>query len=102
MPCERFILKRELCAFLQTADVYPFGIILWEIVTRLEPYEDKEPMQIVVEVVNHNLRPTIPDEFSTSPIVSLMKDCWSPEPAHRHIQLDEKNAPKLQEFFLLT
>lgn len=38
--------------FNTSADVYAFGIIVWEILTRLEPYEDKEPMQIVVEVVN--------------------------------------------------
>ncbi len=63
--------------------MYAFGIILWEIVTRLEPYEDKEPMQIVVEVVNNNLRPTIPDEYKSTVIVQLMKDCWSPEPAQR-------------------
>ncbi len=42
--------------YTEKADVYAFGIILWEILTRLEPYEDKEPMQIVVEVVNDNLR----------------------------------------------
>lgn len=62
--------------YTEKADVYAFGIILWEILTRLEPYEDKEPMQIVVEVVNDELRPTIPAECAESPMVPLMKDCW--------------------------
>lgn len=69
--------------YTEKADVYAFGIIIWEILTRLEPYEDKEPMQIVVEVVNDNLRPTIPDEYKDSPLVPLMKDAWAADPAQR-------------------
>jgi hypothetical protein len=63
--------------------VYAFGIILWEILTRLEPYEDKEPMQIVVEVVNDDLRPDLPDIYRDNPLVPLMKDCWATDPATR-------------------
>lgn len=69
--------------YTEKADVYAFGIILWEILTRLEPYEDKEPMQIVVEVVNNDLRPTIPEQFKDASLVSLMKDCWDPDPNKR-------------------
>jgi serine/threonine protein kinase len=32
--------------YTEKADVYAFGIILWEILTREEPYEDKEMMQV--------------------------------------------------------
>ena len=70
--------------YTEKADVYAFGIILWEILTRLEPYEEKEPMQIVVEVVNDGLRPTLPAECADSPLVPLMKD-WS-ENKHTHTQ----------------
>jgi len=69
--------------YSSSADVYAFGIILWEVLTRLEPYEDKEPMQIVVEVVNENLRPNLPGTFADSPLVPLMKDCWHENPEHR-------------------
>ena len=69
--------------YTQKADVYAFGIILWEILTRLEPYEDKEPMQIVLEVVNNNLRPHLPPELAASPLVPLMRECWSEVPASR-------------------
>jgi len=62
--------------YTEKADCYAFGIILWEILTRLEPYEEKEPMQIVVEVVNDGLRPTLPAECADSPLVPLMKDCF--------------------------
>ena len=40
-------------------------------------------MQIVVEVVNDNLRPTIPPEMADSPMVPLMKDCWHVDPVQR-------------------
>ena len=68
--------------YTERADVYAYGIILWEILTRLEPYEEKEPMQIVVEVVNDGLRPTLPAEFAESPLVPLMKD-WSENDSSR-------------------
>ena len=45
------------------ADVFAFAIILWEILTRLEPYEDKDSYQIIYEVVNKQLRPEIPHEY---------------------------------------
>ena len=69
--------------YTQKADVYAYGIILWEILTRLEPYEDKEPMQIVLEVVNNGLRPYMPPELERSPLVPLMRECWSEAPAGR-------------------
>ncbi len=69
--------------YTEKADVYAFGIILWEILTRLEPYEDKEPMQIVVEVVNDGLRPTIPAEYKDNALVGLMRACWHELPDER-------------------
>lgn len=69
--------------YTEKADVYAFGIILWEILTRAEPYEDKEPMQIVVEVVNQGLRPTIPAAYLGNPFVPLMQDCWQADPDKR-------------------
>jgi hypothetical protein len=41
------------------------------------------PPQVVIEVVNDGLRPTIPKEFRHSPIVPLMQDCWSADPTDR-------------------
>jgi serine/threonine protein kinase len=65
--------------YTEKADVFAMGIIIWEILTRLEPYEDKEPMQIVVEVVNDGLRPTLPQECAESPLVPLMKSGYTHE-----------------------
>jgi hypothetical protein len=40
-------------------------------------------MQIVVEVVNDDLRPELPDIYRDHPLVPLMKDCWATDPATR-------------------
>ena len=75
------VIKGE--KYTEKADVYSFGIIIWEIMTRLEPYDDKEAMQIVVEVVNHQLRPNIPPQYEDCPLLPLMKDCWNQDPLKR-------------------
>jgi len=69
--------------YTEKADVYAYGIILWEILTRMELYSDKEVMQIVVEVVNNSLRPELPDFAKDSPLVPLMEDCWAADPNMR-------------------
>lgn len=40
-------------------------------------------MQIVVEVVNDGLRPTLPADCVDSPLVPLMKHCWHTSPEQR-------------------
>ena len=56
---------------------------MWEILTRKEPYTDKETMQIVVEVVNNGLRPHVDDELKTNLLYPLMTDCWHQDPKQR-------------------
>lgn len=57
------------------ADVYSFGILLWELVTGESPYAGKNQGEIILDVVNDHDRPKlpsyIPDEYS-----SLAMDCW--------------------------
>ena len=63
--------------------MYAFGIIIWEILTREEPYADKEMMQIVLEVVNNGLRPHVNNALLTHPLYPLMTDCWHQLPDRR-------------------
>ncbi|XP_052078614.1 uncharacterized protein LOC127716450 isoform X2 [Mytilus californianus] len=63
------------------ADVYSFGIILWEMLTRSHPYDGCSVFQIL-ERVRLNKRPEIPTN-SPPDLSSLIKRCWDQNPAKR-------------------
>jgi len=69
----------------QTADIYSFAIVLWEIVARDVPffeYEDIREMQIKHKIVHENLRPTIPADCPPE-LAQLIRDCWQSNPRDR-------------------
>ncbi|XP_050417165.1 uncharacterized protein LOC126830804 [Patella vulgata] len=68
------------------ADVYSFGIILWEMLTRKHPYEACSMFQIL-ERVRLNKRPEIPD-FCPNELKELMEKCWHQKPSQRPIFRD--------------
>ncbi|KAF3335583.1 serine/threonine-protein kinase HT1 isoform X1 [Carex littledalei] len=64
------------------ADVFSFGIVLWELLVGKLPYEDLTPLQAAVAVVQKGLRPTIPD--GTHPkLIELLEKCWQSDPSLR-------------------
>ncbi|KAG0563697.1 hypothetical protein M758_8G050300 [Ceratodon purpureus] len=68
--------------YSKKVDVYSFGIVLWELVTGLLPFEDMTPVQVAYAVVNKNLRPTIPDDCPAA-LRHLMEHCWIANPERR-------------------
>jgi len=64
------------------ADVYSFAIILWELITREEPFEGKPGMEIAVQVARFKLRPKIPN-FCPDSYRGLLEQCWHQEPSKR-------------------
>ena len=58
-------------------DVYSFGILLYEAITRNEPYPDQF-IDEVYDLVKSGKRPKIPDNVSKS-FRDLIESCWSME-----------------------
>jgi serine/threonine protein kinase/2',3'-cyclic-nucleotide 2'-phosphodiesterase (5'-nucleotidase family) len=64
------------------ADVYSFGIILWELLTREDPYSGMSTAAVAVGVLRDELRPDIPD-YAPDEYVKLMTNCWDQDPSVR-------------------
>jgi len=65
----------------EKADVYSFGMILWELVSREIPFKDVVPMAVILEVIKGK-RPIIPKECPAD-LKRLITACWSPKPKQR-------------------
>jgi serine/threonine protein kinase len=69
------------------ADVYSFGIFLWELHTKSVPYGGLSPIEAAFGVAKNNLRPSIP-EGTNSRLKALMLRCWHPNPDLRPTMRD--------------
>ncbi|XP_033732964.1 atrial natriuretic peptide receptor 1-like [Pecten maximus] len=72
----------------QKGDVYSYGIILQEILTKSEPYSCslEEPNQIITrvkEVEHPPYRPKVSQDSADESILDLMRICWEEIPAFR-------------------
>jgi serine/threonine protein kinase len=68
--------------YTEKADIFSFGIILWELVSRKHPYEEFTFNFMVQKEENISLkgvRPTIP-EGTPEYYSSLIRDCWNQKP----------------------
>ena len=72
-------------AFTNKADVYSFGIVLWQIVVGKAPYASMHFSQVLFNVVNTDLRPRMDDADWRGPsstiktmarLRELVQHCW--------------------------
>ncbi len=64
----------------KASDVYAFGILLWELATRMEVHSGLTAAQIIARVAHEGLRPNVPDGC---PWGHIMKACWHEDPKQR-------------------
>ncbi|EGC34101.1 hypothetical protein DICPUDRAFT_94884 [Dictyostelium purpureum] len=74
------ILRHE--NYNQKADVYSYGIVLWELLTGEEPYEGIPPMNAGILVASKGLRPELPENCDPN-WKKLVVWCWSEDPNKR-------------------
>jgi serine/threonine protein kinase len=56
-------------------DVYSFGIVLWELITGLLPFQNMTAVQAAFAVVNRGVRPPIPADCPPA-LAEIMSRCW--------------------------
>ena len=69
--------------YSEKADVFSFGIILWEFWSRDPPYKGVKAKEVAVKVKNYkDYRPKITKD-TPEEMAELMKKCWDHDPSKR-------------------
>ncbi|URE12518.1 serine threonine-protein kinase [Musa troglodytarum] len=63
----------------QKVDVYSFGIVLWELITGMLPFQNMTAVQAAFAVVNRGVRPIIPQDCLPA-LSEIMTRCWDANP----------------------
>jgi len=64
------------------SDVWAYGVVVWEVMTRKIPFEDSDPMKIAFGVVFENWQLEIPQNVPVA-YNQLMVNCWKRDPQER-------------------
>ncbi|GMI22217.1 hypothetical protein TrCOL_g2995 [Triparma columacea] len=75
------VIEGGFSALSLKADVYAFGIIIWECLTQKRPWDGKTDGQIIKAIVKEQ-RPDVSDDMNKD-LRALMESCWSEDPKDR-------------------
>ncbi|KAK4743265.1 hypothetical protein SAY87_001266 [Trapa incisa] len=66
----------------EKADIYSFGVILWELATLQQPWSNLNPAQVVAAVGFKDRRLEIPRDLNPQ-VAALIEACWDRDPRKR-------------------
>ncbi|KAI0565216.1 Serine/threonine protein kinase [Gracilaria domingensis] len=73
----------ELKPYTPAADVYSFGIVMYEMYTGRFPFAKKTPIQVMFHVVEGNRPPFCEEDRVPKILENLIKKCWAQNPDDR-------------------
>lgn len=68
--------------YTPSSDIYSFGLLLYELVTGVVPFEGYNGAEIAIKVSKENYRPPIPSDVSAS-WLTIIVQCWDKDPLCR-------------------
>eukprot|EP00045_Choanoeca_perplexa_P012132 m.131103 g.131103 ORF g.131103 m.131103 type:complete len:263 (+) comp15900_c0_seq2:1115-1903(+) len=71
----------SLNQFTSKVDVFSYGVVLYELVTRLQPYAGMEPVAVVYSVCSSAMRPDT--ELTVPDFLPAIDACWKQLPEER-------------------
>ncbi|KAL0704804.1 hypothetical protein Bca4012_071229 [Brassica carinata] len=77
---------RTWCTWTAPADVYSFGLLLWQLITAKVPYEHLNsisPRLAAQRVIGVSKRPAIPGNMNLK-LKIIIENCWNEDPFFRH------------------
>ena len=71
--------------YTHKADIYSFGIVMWEIMSREPPFKSHRPHEIMSAVVNQQARPDMSKlpENCPNQYKLILERCWHQNPEMR-------------------
>eukprot|EP00008_Paramoeba_atlantica_P007725 CAMPEP_0201486566 /NCGR_PEP_ID=MMETSP0151_2-20130828/10627_1 /ASSEMBLY_ACC=CAM_ASM_000257 /TAXON_ID=200890 /ORGANISM="Paramoeba atlantica, Strain 621/1 / CCAP 1560/9" /LENGTH=150 /DNA_ID=CAMNT_0047871273 /DNA_START=119 /DNA_END=571 /DNA_ORIENTATION=+ len=68
--------------YTEKADIYSYGMVLWEITTREFVFSSTDNPYKIVKDVEKGVRPSVPD-YCPDLLAGLMQKCWHRQPSVR-------------------
>src|SRR6266542_1324887 len=69
--------------YIQAADIYSFGMIMYFVATRRQPFANCAHDEFLALDICHGIRPGINEQEVPNCYIELMKRCWDSNPNNR-------------------